>query len=144
MDFFGLTQYGSSNPIKDMLRDDYQELQEPPTTYIDNEYDHRTFAEKIKELDCYIGTADGYAYGSEDRLYRMRKKYLFKPVGPTNMFKHPGTNSMNYGWWNCDPELSKLSKEENWFKPRVVHSINTSEMSRFINYCLTIDKFFKM
>lgn len=35
----------------------------------------------MKELDCYLGPADGYAYGSYERLTRMRKKKLWKPVG---------------------------------------------------------------
>lgn len=31
MEFFGLTSYGVSDPIKDMMRPDYQEPTEPPT-----------------------------------------------------------------------------------------------------------------
>lgn len=30
MEFFGLTAYGVSDPIKDMMRPDYQEPTEPP------------------------------------------------------------------------------------------------------------------
>lgn len=39
------------------------------------------FSQLISELDCYIGHADGYSYGSYDRLLRMRKKGIVKPVG---------------------------------------------------------------
>lgn len=35
----------------------------------------------MTELDCYIGHADGFAYGSYDRLIRTRKKGIVKPVG---------------------------------------------------------------
>ncbi|XP_050306323.1 uncharacterized protein LOC126743329 [Anthonomus grandis grandis] len=144
MEFFGLTQYGFSNPIKDMMRDDYKEPKKPPEGEAESEKMKKSFGEKIKELDCYIGTANGFAYGSSDRLLRMRRKYMWKPVGPFEMHKYPGVNSMNYGWWNYDPALTCLPAEENWYRPRVTHSITTSEMSRFINYCLTMDKYFKM
>ncbi|KAL1518332.1 hypothetical protein ABEB36_001971 [Hypothenemus hampei] len=137
MEFFGLTQYGFSNPVKDMIREDYKEPKSPNHQINST----KSFSEKIRELDCYIGTADGYAYGSNDRLNRMRRKYLWKPIGPNDIYKYPGTNSMNYGWWNYD---SSLNPEENWFRPRITYSITTSEMSRFINNCLSIDKYFKL
>ncbi|CAG9763313.1 unnamed protein product [Ceutorhynchus assimilis] len=145
MEFFGLSQYGVTDPIRDILRDDYKE----PTITIgfgapDQEItDNRHWSEKIRELDCYLGNADGYAYGSQDRLTRMRRKYMWKPVGPVDMYKYPGVNSMNFGWWHFDPELTKLTREQDWYKPRVRNSVVTSEMSRYVNHCLTVDKFFK-
>ncbi|CAH1183684.1 unnamed protein product [Phaedon cochleariae] len=139
MEFFGLTSYGSSSPIKDMMRSDYQEPEKPPQNILDveNKFGY-TLSERIKELDCYIGFTDGYAYRSWDRLTRMRRKSVLKPVGPTDMYKYPGINSMDYGWWNSDPDLSR-----DWYKPRVFHSQMTSEMSRFYNHCLKVDKYFK-
>ncbi|XP_030767333.1 uncharacterized protein LOC115891072 [Sitophilus oryzae] len=145
MEFFGLTSYGFSSPIKDMLREDYREPEKPDSSNLEaNSKDKRSFSEKIKEVDCYLGPADGYAYGSNDRLMKMRKKYIFKPVGPCDIYRYPGVNSMNHGWWQYDQDLAKLSKEDNWFEPRIRHSITTSEMSRFTNHCFSIDKYFRM
>lgn len=55
-------------------------------------------------------------------------------IGPTDMYKYPGANSMNCGWWYFDPELTKMSPEENWYRPRITNSIKTSEMSRYTFY----------
>ena len=60
MDFFGLTSYGFSSPIKDMVRDDYKEPEKPSADIDSNKSDTRSFSEKIKELDCYLGCADGW------------------------------------------------------------------------------------
>ncbi|XP_076264653.1 uncharacterized protein LOC143198917 [Rhynchophorus ferrugineus] len=144
MEFFGLTSYGFSAPIKDMLRDDYTEPENPVSNkFVKMGKDEHSFTEKMKELDCYLGEVDGFAYRSSDRLTRMRRKYLFKPVGPCDMYRYPGVNSMKYGWWNNDPDIRNLSASDNWFMPKRFN-ITTSEMSRFVNHCLKVDKSFKL
>lgn len=118
------------------------------------------FSQLISELDCYIGHADGFAYGSYDRLIRMRRKGIVKPVGnkhlwsfdhslcfhfilslgPNDMYKKPATNAQNFGWWNYDPSVVG----QHWHKPYAVHSITTSPMSRcafIVLILLALNKF---
>ncbi|KAJ8975871.1 hypothetical protein NQ317_015204 [Molorchus minor] len=61
------------------MRPDYKEPVKPPTNLLEAGDQTKSFAERIKELDCYIGFTDGYAYRSWDRLSRMKKKYVIKP-----------------------------------------------------------------
>ncbi|KAJ8925439.1 hypothetical protein NQ315_009272 [Exocentrus adspersus] len=129
MEFFGLTSYGVSDPIKDMMRPDYQEPTSPSDNTLTASSD-KSFCEKIKELDCYIGFTDGFAYRSWDRLTRMRKKYVFKPVGPYEMYLYPGANSMEYGWFHSDPSLDFPSSSDNWYKPRKTYPMIASDVSR--------------
>lgn len=82
MEWFGLTIYGVPDPIKDIMRPDYVEpTVQPHINEIIAKGSKKTFSELIAELDVYLGTADGYAYRSYDRLLRMRNKGMFKPVG---------------------------------------------------------------
>lgn len=99
----------------------------------------------ITELDCYIGHADGFAYGSYDRLTRMRKKGIPKPagnkiiydativkvdpIGPNNMYKYPGSDAMKFGFWRDDPFIVG----QTWYKPAKFHPAKTSEMSKYEN-----------
>lgn len=135
-----MTSYGFSDPIKDMIRPDYKEpVEKSPINF--EEVKRRSgqmFSDSVKELDCYLGNVDGYAYGSWDRLSRMRRKYVIKPVGPGDMYLYPGTSSMKCGWWMCDPDL-----KDGWYKPRMVYGVTTSEMSRYLNYCMSIDRSFR-
>nr|CAI5818200.1 unnamed protein product [Callosobruchus analis] len=140
MEFFGLTSYGFSDPIKDMMRDDYTEPKSPPINILEvSDKKGGDFFQSIKELDCYIGYADGYAYRSWERLQKMKRKYVVKPVGPVDMYKYPGVCSMQYGWWNSDPLLA----EDKWYLPREKHPMTTSEISRYVTHCLAVDKGFK-
>ncbi|XP_023311428.1 uncharacterized protein LOC111692009 [Anoplophora glabripennis] len=132
MEFFGLTAYGVSDPIKDMMRPDYQEPTEPPKD-IHSDDSKGNFCERIKELDCYIGFTDGYAYRSWDRLTRMRKKYVFKPVGPYEMYLYPGVNSMCYGWWYSDPLLERNKSSPNWYLPRNTYPMTGSDISKYFS-----------
>ncbi|KAG5875465.1 hypothetical protein JTB14_028840 [Gonioctena quinquepunctata] len=136
MEFFG---NGYSNPIKDMMRSDYKEPDTPPKNAFEVENKSgQNFSERIKELDCYIGFTDGYAYRSWDRLTRMRTKYVWKPVGPTDMYRYAGATSMEHGWWISDPDLVG-----EWYRPRTIRNITTSEISRYISHCLKVDKHYK-
>lgn len=139
MEFFGLTSYGLTSPIKELVRPDYVEPDKPPKNILEVENrGGRKFYETIKELDCYIGFADGFAYKSNDRMSRMRKKNVIKPYGSFDMYRKPAITSMEYGWWMSDPYLS-----EEWYKPRSKRPLTTSEMSRFTDHCLKIDKYFR-
>lgn len=140
MEFFGLTRYGVTSPIKDVLRSYYIEPQKPPKNLLEVEdKSGQKFSERIKELDCYIGFADGFAYGSNDRMNRMKKKHVIKPFGSFDVYVYPGITSMEYGWWLSDPYLT-----DEWYKPRVKRPLTTSEMSRFMDHCLRIDKSFQL
>lgn len=139
MEFFGLTSYGVSSPIKDMVRSDYVEPEKPPKNLLETENKSgQSFSERIKELDCYIGYADGFAYGSNDRMYHMKKKYVIKPFGSFDIYHCPAVTSMECGWWFSDPCLT-----EAWYKPRTKCPLTTSEMSRYIEHCLHVDKNFR-
>ncbi|KAJ8951722.1 hypothetical protein NQ318_012572 [Aromia moschata] len=144
MEFFGLTSYGVGDPVKDFMRPDYKEPEIPPTNLLEAGDDSKSFCERIKEIDCYIGFTDGYSYKSWDRLARMKKKYVIKPVGPCEMYKYPGVTSMNYGWFQCNSDLKNINTDDNWFKPRTRYPVTTSEMSRYIDHCLKVDKHFKI
>lgn len=139
MEFFGLTSYGVTSPIKDMVRPDYVEPENPPKNILEVEdKSGQKFSERIKELDCYIGLADGFAYRSNDRMTRMKKKHVIKPVGSFDVYQYPATTSMECGWWTSDTSL-----KEEWYKPRVKKPLTTSVMSRFLDHCLHVDKYFK-
>ncbi|KAI4467087.1 sulfide:quinone oxidoreductase [Holotrichia oblita] len=92
------------------------------------------------QLDCYVGRVDGYAYHSNDRLHRMRKKGTFKPVGPLTMYKYPGCTSMDYGWWRLDPAL----KDQTWYLSQTNYPQPVSEHTRFIDHQLKVYKVFRM
>ncbi|XP_057655472.1 uncharacterized protein LOC130893406 [Diorhabda carinulata] len=140
MDFFALTSYGFSSPIKDMIRPDYIEPQAPPKNPLDAETKiKQTLSERIKELDCYLGHADGYSYRSYERLSKSRRKYVIKPDGPIDMYNYPGTTLMQIGWWVTDPIL----KESDWQKTREFHPRPNSDLSRYIEICMKKDKAFK-
>lgn len=139
MEWFGITCYGVADPIKDMIKEGYREPEVQPNirNVIDGD-PTKTFTELVRELDCYSGRIDGFAYRSADRLRRMRKKGMFKPVGPCEMYRFPGTDSMKYGY--CDPAL--LGKD--WYKQRVFKPNPTTEISRFLDEAKKSDKYFRM
>lgn len=137
MEFFGLTEYGVTSPIKDMVRPDYEEPQTLPKNLLKVEdKSGQKFSERMKELDCYIGFADGFAYRSNNRMNQMRKKHVIKPFGSFDIYQYPGVTSMAYGWWLSDSSLT-----DKWYKPRNKRPLTTSEMSRFTDHCLKIDKY---
>lgn len=140
MEFFGMTKYGVASPIKDMVREEYVEPETPPKNLLEVEdKSGQKFSERIKELDCIIGFADGFAYRSNDRMNRIKNKHIIKPFGSFDIYKYPGITSMEYGWWLSDPSL----KDAEWYKPRVKRPLTTTEMSRFIDHSLKIDKYFR-
>lgn len=83
MELFGLTSFGVYyiEPVKSP-----KHLLE-----VENSGDQKFF-ETMKELDCYIGFTDGFAYKSNDRS-RMRKKYVIKCEGSFDMYNR------NYKNW---------------------------------------------
>lgn len=103
MEFFGITSYGASDPIKFYLKPEYKEPKYMPKisdvikegkiwvqykiiclkqTYwsIIGKY-QRPFTEAVRELDIYSGILDGYAYRSVHRLSKLKKKGFPKPIG---------------------------------------------------------------
>lgn len=123
-----------------MMRPDYQEPEKIPKNLLEVEdKSGQKFSERMKELDCYIGFADGFAYKSNDRMTRMKKKHVVKPFGSFDIFLNPGLTSMEYGWWMSDPYL----KTDEWFKPRIKRPLVNTEMSRYTDHCLKIDKNFR-
>ncbi|KAF2899723.1 hypothetical protein ILUMI_06449 [Ignelater luminosus] len=141
MEWFGITLYGFPDYFKDLMRPDYKEPEVQPDLYeVIAKGTNKRFTELVSELDCYIGRADGYAYKSYDRLIRMRKKGMFKPVGPTDMYNYPGTDFMRPGFWLADPDL----KGETWYKPRTFQPKPYTEISQYVHAAKKIDKFFKL
>ncbi|KAL0895422.1 hypothetical protein ABMA27_011547 [Loxostege sticticalis] len=119
MEFFGVTLYGPQNYIKDMLRDEYQEpmKKEDVKPLMDKVERYSTMPKKIQRpdvdtirlIDCYIGRVNGFAYGSYQRFLKMKRKAVIKPTGPSDMYRLPPVTSVDYGWWQHDPELQKVT-----------------------------------
>lgn len=100
----------------------------------------KSLAETMAELDCYIGHVDGYAYCSYDRLIRMRKKGVFKPKGPVDIYQYPSMSSMTHGWWLTDEKL----KNEKWFLPVKEYRLVPTDVIRYYQEALLIDRCFKL
>lgn len=106
----------------------------------------------MAKLDCHVGNVDGYAYGSYDRLSRMRKKGVFKPIGPSDMYKYPGTDSMKYGWDQFVNEatdamtrktLSPITYDKNWCRTTTEYRKLLTDVTRYYQDALLIDRCFK-
>lgn len=48
----------------------------------------------IRQIDCYIGRVNGFAYGSIVRFGKMKRKGVMKPVGPCDIYRNPAVTSM--------------------------------------------------
>lgn len=138
MDWFGSTLYGTgpTSPISDMMRPDYQE----PSCDLSLEERTKISGGRTAVLDCYIERADGYSYGSHERLQMQRLRGLTKRVGPTDMYNYPGAASMEYGWFLQDPEL----ENKTWYRPPKSFGLSMTEISKFLEFALQSDKFFKL
>ncbi|KOB75669.1 Uncharacterized protein OBRU01_07462 [Operophtera brumata] len=120
MEFFGVTSYGPQNYIKDVMKAEYHEPinMEDAIRVLQNVEKYSTLPKKviyyslIRQIDCYLGRVNGFAYGSTQRFIKMKRKGVIKPVGPCDMFKVPPTTSFEYGWWQHDAAL--LSKD--WYR----------------------------
>lgn len=58
----------------------------------------------IRIIDCYMGRVNGFAYGSMQRLIKMKRKGVIKPVGPVDQYRLPPATS-----------------NEVWMKLSVIH-----------------------
>ncbi|XP_026764779.2 uncharacterized protein LOC113523098 [Galleria mellonella] len=116
MEFFGLTLYGPQNYIKDIMREEYQEpnnkddvnpLMRKIIMYSTMPKQiQRPDVDAISLIDCYLGRVNGFAYGSIQRFITMKRKGVIKPAGPSDMYRFPPTTSMEFGWWQHDPEIT--------------------------------------
>lgn len=86
-------------------------------------------------MQSYNGDADGYAYGSHDRLITKRKRGIVKPVGTNDIYRYPDTDSMSIGWWKDDPCIVN----ETWYKCAKRHPVPTA-----FNKALEINKYFML
>nr|XP_026485125.1 uncharacterized protein LOC113392771 [Vanessa tameamea] len=119
MEFFGISLYGAQNYIKDMIKDDYVEplREEDVQVLMKKVIQNSTMPKKIQRpdidrmrlIDCYMGRVNGFAYGSSQRFIKMKRKGVIKPVGPADMYRLPITTSVEYGWWQHDPEINNAS-----------------------------------
>lgn len=89
---------------------------------------NKSFSEVYNKLDPILGTADGFSYGSNERMYLQRKKGLWKSVGPTDMYRIPTTRSQEIGFWTKDSLLS----EANWIKSTKNYGRRYSEMTKYV------------
>lgn len=87
----------------------------------------KSLPELMAQLDCYVGHVDGYAYRSYDRLMRMRKKGVFKPKGPLDIYQYPGTDAMKTGWFLNDERL----KRTNWHRTVTEFRKIPTDVTRF-------------
>ncbi|XP_018322029.1 uncharacterized protein LOC108734831 [Agrilus planipennis] len=141
MDWFGITCYGVADPIKDFMDPNYNEPVKMENVFEKlKRYPAGTRLNDIStDFDPYLGTCDGYAYGSFDRLDKMRKKGFLKPVGPLEMYRKSGTGQNDFGFFLKDTEL--MGKD--WHYTKRLSRIN-SEMTNFFNECLKSNKYFRM
>ncbi|XP_015190328.1 PREDICTED: uncharacterized protein LOC107073911 isoform X2 [Polistes dominula] len=133
MEIFGLTLTGYGNYFTETLRKDYQEpVILPNVKEILEERlrsnKNRSFSEVYNKLDPILGTADGFSYGSNRRMHLQRKKGLWKPVGPTNMYRIPITIAQEIGFWTEDALLSQA----NWIKS-ANYGRRNSEMTKTLH-----------
>ncbi|KAL2717799.1 hypothetical protein V1478_013499 [Vespula squamosa] len=134
MEMFGVTLIGYDNYFTETLNKDYQEpVILPNIKEILEErlrrYKNRSFSEVYNKLDPIFGTTDGFSYGSYKRMYLQRKKGLWKPVGPTDMYRIPTTRAQEIGFWTKDSLLS----EANWTKSTKNYGIRYSEMTNIFH-----------
>ncbi|KAF7408842.1 hypothetical protein HZH68_003768 [Vespula germanica] len=134
MEMFGLTLTGYGNYFTETLNKDYQEpVILPNIKEILEErlrrHKNRSFSEVYNKLDPILGTTDGFSYGSNERMYLQRKKGLWKPVGPTDMYRIPTTRAQEIGFWTKDSLLS----EANWFKSTKNYGQRYSEMTNIFH-----------
>ncbi|XP_046831216.1 uncharacterized protein LOC124429672 isoform X2 [Vespa crabro] len=131
MEIFGLTLTGYGNYFAETLNKDYKEpVVLPNIKEILEERlrlnKNRSFSEVYNKLDSILDTTDGFSYGSNKRIYLQRKKGLWKPVGPTDMYRIPTTRAQEIGFWTMDSLLS----EANWFKSTKNYGIRYSEITK--------------
>lgn len=142
MEFFGISLYGYPDFIKELMRPDYKEpedLAEPLPDHMQGGH-KPTYSELLTKLDCYLGHCNGYAYKSYDRLIKMRNKGIFKPVGPSDMYKYPGTRAMEFGFFLADPALCC----ETWHLRESDNYCPQSDVHKFFKDALKIDKLFRL
>ncbi|KAK2581798.1 hypothetical protein KPH14_002271 [Odynerus spinipes] len=131
---FGLTLTGYGNYFTEMLNDAYREPDKLPNIKEILEERLRrnatkSFNEVYNKLDPILGTADGFSYASYERMYLQKKKGLWKPVGPTNIYRIPATEAQEIGFWTKDSLLS----DADWIKSRKNYGRRYSEISRTIH-----------
>ena len=77
-------------------------------------------------LDPYLKVGDGFSYGSYERLDKQRKKCLFKPVGPTDIYRVAPTSGQEIGFWINDDSL----KDAKWMKHEKNFGSRRSDMTK--------------
>ena len=86
----------------------------------------RSFSEIYNTFDPNLKMGDGFSYGSYERLYRQKKKYLTKPVGPENIYYLAPTCGQEIGFWINDNSL----REAAWMKHEKTFGTRRSEISK--------------
>lgn len=67
-------------------------------------------------------------------MHLQRKKGLWKPVGPTDMYRIPITIAQEIGFWTADSLLSQT----NWTKSTINYGRRNSEMTKYIAHVISI------
>lgn len=139
MEIFGLTLTGYGNYFTETLRKDYREPIILPNVKEILEERLRcnkniSFSEIYNKLDPILGTADGFSYGSNKRMHLQRKKGLWKPVGPTDMYRIPITIAQEIGFWTEDSLLSQA----NWIKSTINYGRRNSDMTKYITHVISL------
>ncbi|XP_043498812.1 uncharacterized protein LOC122522073 [Polistes fuscatus] len=139
MEIFGLTLTGYGNYFTETLRKDYREPVILPNVKEILEERLRcnknlSFSEAYNKLDPILGTTDGFSYGSNKRMHLQRKKGLWKPVGPTDMYRIPITTAQDIGFWTEDSLLSQA----NWTKSTINYGKRNNEITKYIAHVISI------
>ncbi|CAK1600181.1 unnamed protein product [Parnassius mnemosyne] len=113
MEFFGYTMCGPQNYWKDIVRENYRE----PTCDNDVKNVLRKISKQsgsnANELNNgYVGELNGFAYGSFQRLAKMKRKGVIKPINPFDIYRYPPTSSTEFGWWQRDTALT----DATWYQ----------------------------
>ncbi|KAJ8307054.1 hypothetical protein KUTeg_015138 [Tegillarca granosa] len=132
MSFFGLTQLGYQNTIREgsaRAKADPERSKTqlgfvalPPLT------DKNPPKRSIVPIDQVSGYGPG-PVGSHVEYTRMRTKHIRGPREPHELYRIPITTSFKYGWWT---KQEPIKVNEPWsYVKRHVHL--NSEMTRFVN-----------
>ncbi|XP_074653191.1 sperm microtubule inner protein 11-like [Tubulanus polymorphus] len=144
MSFFGLSQFGYQNTLREGLKYPgftpneralsagnytlhYKQLQKlPPIKRPQTGVEPRR--PSVVPIDQISSYGEG-PQGSHVELTRMRTKHIRCPEGPVDLYRTPVITSQKYGWWTKE---SPIQEKQPWtYVRRHVH-VN-SEMTRFVD-----------
>ncbi|XP_067096893.1 sperm microtubule inner protein 11-like [Osmerus mordax] len=153
MAFFGITNLGYQNPIRDKM------LVNPRTTAShDDEVDSRGWAKQVglpptqirgesykcTDVCTIYNQPSPYSQdihrGSQER-YREMLRRIQTPRSPNQLYSVPVTDNQQYGWWNSNHGQGRM--QESWAHVKRFPRKN-SEMTKFVKEMSMTDREFSL